>query len=159
GTPMSRALGRHGRRQFVQAVGAASLALLAGCGRLPFQSQAERQRQVPRIGYLTSGSAGAPYREPFRQGLHELGYVEGETVGLEERFAENQPDRFPEIAAEFVRLPVTLIVATGTLGAFAASDATSTIPIVMVAPSDPVGSGLIASLAHPSGNITGLSQM
>jgi putative ABC transport system substrate-binding protein len=155
---MSGTPGRATRRQFVRGTSAAGLALLAGCGRLPFQSQAERQRQVPRIGFLGSGS-GAPYREPFRQGLHELGYVEGENVVVEERFAENQADGFLEIAAEFVRLPVDVIVAPGIPGVMAARDATSTIPIVMVTPSDPVGSGLIASLAHPGGNVTGLSLM
>src|SRR5262249_59833314 len=103
--------------------GAAGRGVLASCGRLPCQSQAEQHLNVPRVGYLGGGS-GAPYREPFRQGLRELGYVEGENVVVEERFAENQVDRFREIAAEFVRLPVHVIVAPGIARVLAWAEAT-----------------------------------
>jgi len=91
--------------------------------------------------------------------LRELGWIEGQNIAIERRYAENRLERLPELAAELVHLNVEVIVATGTLGPLAAKRATSTIPIVMTAAGDPLGSGLIANLAHPGGNVTGLSLM
>jgi putative ABC transport system substrate-binding protein len=91
--------------------------------------------------------------------LAELGWIEGKNLVVERRYAENRPERLPELAAELVRLNVEVIVATGTLGPLAAKQATSTIPIVMTASGDPLGSGLVASLARPGGNVTGMSLM
>jgi putative ABC transport system substrate-binding protein len=91
--------------------------------------------------------------------LAELGWIEGRNLVVERRYAENQPERLPELAAELVRLNVDVIVATRTLGPLAAKQATSTIPIVMTASGDPLGSGLVASLARPGGNVTGMSLM
>src|SRR5262249_20916448 len=88
-----------------------------------------------------------------------LGWVEGQNIAVERRYAENRLERLPELAAELVHLNVEVIVATGTLGPLAAKRATSTTPIVMTAAGDPLGSGLIANLAHPGGNVTGLSLM
>ena len=91
--------------------------------------------------------------------MRELGWIDGKNVAFERRFAENRLERLPELAAELVRLNVDVIVATGTLGPLAAKRATSTIPIVMTAAGDPLGSGLVASLARPGGNVTGMSLM
>ena len=119
-----------------------------------------QQRAVPVIGYLSSTSPGpsAPWAEAFRQGLRENGYDERENVMIEYRWAEFQYDRLPALAAELVGHNVDVIIACGNLGAvLAAKSATSTIPIVFPAISDPVGSGLVASLARPGGNVTGFS--
>jgi putative tryptophan/tyrosine transport system substrate-binding protein len=120
------------------------------------QQQAEK---VPRIGYLglTSPSDRPPLLEAFRQRLRELGWVEGQNIGIDYRFAEGRVDRLPDLAAELVRLKVGIIVSLGTQGVTAAKNATETIPIVMIAVRDPVGIGLIASLARPGGNVTGVS--
>ena len=98
-----------------------------------------------------------PHREAFRQGLRDLGYVEGRNITLEYRFAEGQADRLPALVAEMVRLPVDVLVVDGTAAIRPAQHATTTIPIVMAVSSDPVGAGLVASLARPGGNITGLA--
>ena len=113
---------------------------------------------VARIGVLELGSelTSGP-QEAFRQGLRELGYVQGQNIVLEYRFAEGRADRLPDFAAELVRHKVDVIVAGGTPAPLAAKHATSTIPIVMAAAGDPVGTGLVASLAKPVGNVTGLS--
>jgi putative tryptophan/tyrosine transport system substrate-binding protein len=95
--------------------------------------------------------------EAFREGLLELGYVEGKNYVIEYRSADGAAERFPQLASELVRLNVDVIVTRGTPAALAAKDATTTIPIVMAASGDPLGVGLVASLAHPAGNITGLS--
>jgi len=95
--------------------------------------------------------------DAFRQGLRELGWVEGQNIVIDYRYAENRVDRLPGLAAELVRLKVALIVSAGTQGVTAAKNATETIPIVMIAVRDPVGTGLIASLARPGGNVTGVS--
>ena len=95
--------------------------------------------------------------EAFRQELSNLGWIEGKNITIEYRFAEQKPERVPELAAELVRLKVDLIVVTAGAAVFAAKSATTTIPIVMTSTTDPVGEGLIASLARPGGNITGLS--
>ena len=127
----------------------------------PLAATAQQQGKVPRIGILTPNStaleASTPLWKAFRQGLRDLGYVEGKTIILEYRFAEEKPERFPDLAAELVRLQVDVIVAGGVVAIGAAQHATRTIPIVMAGTSDPVGRGFVASLAHPGGNITGLS--
>jgi putative tryptophan/tyrosine transport system substrate-binding protein len=119
--------------------------------------------KVPRIGYLSTGFATDPMRErlleAFRQGLRELGYVEGQNIAIESRWTEDKDDRLPALAADLVRLKVDVIVASGGAATQAARQATRTIPIVMSQVNDPVGSGLVASLARPGGNVTGLTVM
>ena len=97
--------------------------------------------------------------DAFRQELSKLGWIEGKNIAIEYRFAEQKPERLPELAADLVRLKVDLIVVTGTPAALAAKSATTTIPIVMTSAADPVGVGLVASLARPGGNVTGLSSL
>jgi len=128
---------------------------------LPFPAQAQHPTKIPRIGLLgtSSLSANAGRIEAFRQGLRELGYVEGKNVVIELRSAEGKLDRLPELAAELVRLKVDVIVTSGPPATRAAKEATATIPIVMALDNDPVGSGVIASLARPGGNITGLATL
>ena len=120
--------------------------------------EAQQPKKVPRIGYLAADSH-APTRDSFLQGLRDLGYIEGQTILIEWRYAEDKPDRFPELAAELVRLKLDVIVAANATALGALRRATTTIPIVMAAAGDPVASGLVDSLARPGGNITGLSQM
>jgi putative ABC transport system substrate-binding protein len=122
-------------------------------------AEAQQSAKVPRIGYLTGATpAGQSARiESFRQGLRELGYVEGKNIVIEYRYAELKPDRLPVHAAELVRLKVDVIVTGGGGNTRAAKEATNTIPIVMTQDSDPVANGFVASLARPGGNITGLS--
>ena len=118
-------------------------------------------KKVPRIGYLAAASlsAFATRTEAFRQGLRELGYVEGKNIIIEYRYAEGKLDRLPALAAELVRLKVDVIVTGGAPATRSAKEATRTIPIVMASDADPVGSGFVASLARPGGNITGLSTL
>ena len=97
--------------------------------------------------------------DAFRQELSKLGWIEGKNITIEYRFAEQKPERLPELAADLVRLKVDLIVVAGTPSALAAKSATTTIPIVMASAGDPVGAGLVASLARPGGNVTGLSSL
>jgi putative ABC transport system substrate-binding protein len=115
---------------------------------------------VYTIGHLSAG-AGRPFalRDAFVEALRRLGWIEGKNVVFEYRYAENRLDRLPELAAELVRLNVDVIVTAGTLAPLAAKRATTTIPIVMTAPGDPLGTGLVASLARPGGNVTGTSIM
>jgi putative ABC transport system substrate-binding protein len=122
---------------------------------------AQQAKKVPRIGYLTgsSPSARSARIEAFGQGLRELGYVEGKNIVIEYRYAEEKLDRLPVLAAELLRLNVEVIVTGGPLVTRAAKEATTTIPIVMTQDADPVGSGFVASLARPGGNITGLSTL
>jgi putative ABC transport system substrate-binding protein len=124
-------------------------------------AEAQQPTKVPRIGYLlaVSPSAAAARTEVFRQGLRELGYVEGEKIVIESRYAEGNLDRLPALAVELVRLKVDIIVTAGGQATRAAKQATATIPIVMTNDPDPVGSGFVASLGRPSGNITGLSTL
>ena len=126
----------------------------------PLPSHAQPAARVPRLGLLMPGSASgyASRLEAFRLGLHDLGYREGDTITLEYRFANGQAERLPTLVAELVRLPVDVLVVDGTVAVRPAQHATTTIPIVMVT-GDPVGAGFVASLAHPGGNITGLSMM
>jgi putative tryptophan/tyrosine transport system substrate-binding protein len=146
------------RRRFVQGTGLASLVLLAGCVRLPGQAQPPK---LSRIGvlvpYAAESRASQDLLEPFRAGLRDLGYVEGQHLLLEYRFADGQNDRLPALAAELVRLPVDLIVAEKHEATVAARQATSALPIVMSMHADPVGLGVVASLGSPGGNVTGLS--
>ena len=131
--------------------------LLAIC--LP--ADAQQPTKVPRIGYLTAASLSALAARPevFRQGLRELGYVEGKNIVIEWRSAEGKVDRLAMLAAELVRLKIDVIVTTGPTATRPAKEATSTIPIVMAQDIDPVGTGFVASLARPGGNITGLSSL
>src|SRR5262249_41884049 len=136
-------------------------ALLGGAAAWPLASRAQQQAgKVPRIGFLglTSPSDRPSLLDAFRQSLRELGWVEGQNIVIEYRYAEGRVDRLPDLAAELVRLKVDLIVASaGTQVATAAKNATETIPIVMIFVRDPVGNGLIASLARPGGDVTGTS--
>ena len=124
-------------------------------------AQAQQPGKVPRIGLLSpfSPSATASWHQAFRQGLRDLGWVEGKNVSIEYRYAEGKSDRLPELAADLVRLKVNIIVAAVNTDALAAKNATRTIPIVVASAGDPVAIGLVASLARPGGNITGLSQI
>jgi len=122
---------------------------------------AQQPKKIPLIGSLgaASVSTGAARREAFRQGLRELKYVEGKNIVIEERYAEGKPERLPALAAEIVSLKVDIIVTGGSTPTRAAKEATKTIPIIMANEGDPVGNGFVASLAHPGGNITGLSNL
>jgi len=143
------------RRQAVIAIGTGALAA-------PLTAFTQRPAKVARIGYLqpiTPQNGTSPFLEDFRQGLRELGYVEGRNVQLEIRWGEGKLERMPALAAELVRLNVDVIVAVSSPAVLAAKQATRTIPIVMPLSSDPVGDGLVASLARPGGNLTGLSLM
>jgi putative tryptophan/tyrosine transport system substrate-binding protein len=128
----------------------------------PFEADAQPSAKIATIGYLSiAGGApgGAPLAESFRQGLQDLGYVEGKTIAIVYRSAEGKPERLPALAAELVQLPVDVLFAQSGQVAEAAKVTTTTIPIVMVSGADPVAIGLVASLGRPSGNITGLSLM
>ena len=122
-------------------------------------ADAQHPAKVPRIGILSGASSSDPRLEAFRQGLRELGYVEGRSIVIEYRFTEGKEEPYPELASELVRMNVDLIVAATTAATRAAKKATSMIPIVMLNASDPVAAGLIASLAKPAGNVTGMAQM
>src|SRR5215470_11406715 len=141
-----------GRRRFM---GALAGTLLAA----PLAAEAQQAGKVHRIGYLTGGlSTDRPHLiEAFRQGFRELGWVEGQNIVIEYRYAGGRFDRLPDLAAELVRLKVDIIVAVATPASAAAKNATGTIPIVGISLGDPVGTGLIASLARPGGNVTGVS--
>jgi putative tryptophan/tyrosine transport system substrate-binding protein len=133
-----------GRRQFISAVGGAAAAL-------PLAARAQQAVKLPTIGFLgaTTPSAQSQWTAAFVQRLHELGWIEGNTVAIEYRWAEGRSERYAEIAAEFVRLKVAVIVTPGG-ATLAVKQATSVIPIVFTVASDPVGSGLVVSLAAPS---------
>src|SRR5687767_2106453 len=123
-------------------------------------AEAQQTGKIFRIGRLdvSTASGGAVFWETFRQELSKLGWIEGKNITIEYRFAEQKFERLPELAAELVGLKVDLIVATGRAPALVAKSTTATIPIVMIVP-DPVGEGLVASLARPGGNVTGLSNL
>ena len=143
-----------GRRVFISSL---ALGLLAS----PLVADAQQAGKVARIGVLAQGSStDAPHiGEAFRQGLRDLGYVEGQNIVIEYRWAEGRAERLPDLAVELVNLKVDVIVAGGTPAPLAAKHATRTIPIVMGGAGDPVGTGLVASLARPGGNVTGLSTL
>jgi putative tryptophan/tyrosine transport system substrate-binding protein len=139
------------RRTFLAGTGAALLAV-------PRAAAAQQAGKVPRIGFLFYGSPGpSPELDAFRQGLRELGYIEGQNVAIEYRFVSGRVGQLPELAAELVRLKVDVIVTPGTPASVAAKQATSTIPIVFAGVADAVGAGLVANLARPGGNLTGLT--
>src|SRR5262245_43123010 len=132
--------------------------LLALC----FSAEAQQSKKVPRIGYLAVNSPSLDRQliEAFQQGLRGLGWVDGESITIEYRFAEGNLDQLHALVAELVALKVDVIVsAGGTPPALAAKNATTTIPIVFISTSDPVASGLVASLARPGGNVTGFSNI
>ncbi len=123
--------------------------------------EAQQPKKVPRIGFLATVSLStiSDRVEAFRQGLRELGYVEGENIVIEYRYAEGKFDRLPDLATELVRLKVDVILSTGPTATRAAKGVTTTIPIVMAQDIDPVATGVVASLARPGGNITGLATL
>src|SRR5262245_13739834 len=124
----------------------------------PLAAEGQQAGKVHRIGYLAGHSANAPHMlEAFRQGLRDLGYVENRNVVIEYRDALGKFERFPTLAAELVALKVDVIVAANTRAALAVMQATRTLPIVFANAADPVASGLVASLARPGGNVTGMS--
>ena len=135
------------------ALGALLFTLCAAAGA---QQQSEK---MPRIGYLDGASFSVARTEAFRQGLHELGYIEGKNIMIEWKSADGKIARLRALAAELVRLNVAVIVSAGATATRTAKEATTTIPIVMAQDPDPIGSGLVASLARPGGNITGLSSL
>src|SRR5262245_47574704 len=132
--------------------------MLLACAVL---SEAQQAGKIYRIGYLapSTASGDAVRSEALRQELSKLGWIEGKNIAIEYRYAELKPERLPELAADLVRLKVDLIVTSGVAPPLEAKKATSTIPIVMTPASDPVGSGLVASLVRPEGNVTGLSNL
>ena len=137
-----------------------ALFTLLALGAAPFAARAQAPGKVWRIGFLRQGSEGSatnPGVEALREQLRGLGYVEGRNISIEFRWADGKVDRLLELATELVRLKVDVIVAQATLPVAAAKRATSTIPIVMTGASDPIGAGLVASLARPGGNVTGMS--
>ena len=139
------------RREFISLLSGAAVAW-------PVAANAQQAAKIARIGYLSGSLAAGPHLpEAFRQGLRDLGYVEGRNVVIEYRDAEGKLERFPALAAELVALKVDVIVASGAPQALAAKQATRTIPIVFTTSPDPVESALVASLARPGGNVTGLS--
>ena len=140
------------RREFITLLGGAAAAW-------PLAARAQQTGKLPTIGVLGSAtpSTQAPRFAAFVQRLRELGWIENRTVAIEYRWAEGRSERYSEIAAEFVRLKVDVILATGTEAALAAKRETAVIPIVFSTAGDPIGSGLVASLARPGGNVTGLS--
>jgi putative ABC transport system substrate-binding protein len=140
------------RREFITLLGSAAAAW-------PLAVRAQQAAKLPTIGFLVAGtpSSHGQWVAAFVQRLRELGWIEGRTITIEYRWAEGRSERFAEIAAEFVRRKVDVIVTSATEAVVAAKQATSVIPIVIAAAGDPVGTGLVASLARPGGNVTGLS--
>ena len=126
---------------------------------VPLTAQAQQPSHAARLGLLLPGTSTtiAENLAAFRQGLRELGYIEGQSIVIESRYAEGQPDRLPALAAELVRLRADILVPAGIRAIRAATQATRTIPIVVPFTSDLVGTGLIATLARPGGNVTGLT--
>jgi putative ABC transport system substrate-binding protein len=147
------------RREFLRAATVAGTAGFLGFGLAA--AEAQQPARIHRIGILSpvSGSFFSAREEAFRQRLRELGYVEGKNIFIEYRHAEGKAERLPDLVAELVRLKVDIIVTTGPDATLAAKKASATIPIVFTAASDPLGTGLVSSLAQPGGNITGLSLM
>jgi putative ABC transport system substrate-binding protein len=142
------------RREFITLLGGAAAAW-------PLAARAQQGGKRYTVGILSAGGGGvqAALNSAFFDGLREWGWVEGKNIVFENRNAENQLERLPELAADMVRLKVDVIAASGTLAPLAAKQATKTIPIVMTSAGDPLGSGLVASLSRPGGNVTGMSLM
>lgn len=143
------------RREFVASLCGAAVAPIVW----PLSARAQRRGKLPTIGFLgaTTPSAWSEFVDAFLQRLRELDWIDGRNIAIAYRWAEGREDRYAEFAAEFVRLNVDVIVTAGTAAVIAAKKATSMIPIVFAAAGDPVGTGLVASLARPGGNVTGLS--
>lgn len=143
---------RAARRAFLRSVagGLAALALAA---------PARCQERVPRIGFISETRAADPFLTAFREGLHDLGYVEGRNVVVETRYAQGVLERVPGFATELVRARVDVLVVGGTVSAKSAGEATARVPIVFALAGDPVGSGIVSSLGRPGGNITGISNL
>jgi putative tryptophan/tyrosine transport system substrate-binding protein len=139
------------RREFIT--------LISGAAAWPLAARAQQPAKLPTIGFLgqSTRSAASEWVAAFVQRLRELGWIENRTVAIDYRWAEGREERFAEVADEFVRLKVDVIVTSGTPQVLAAKQATSVIPIVFATAGDPVGTGLVASLARPGGNVTGLS--
>jgi putative ABC transport system substrate-binding protein len=142
------------RREFITLLGSAVAAW-------PVAARAQQAGKIRAIGYLSPRTfeQASPFTADFFGTLLELGWIEGKNVAFERRYAKNRFEQLPELAAELVRLPVEVIVAEGTLAPLAAKRATSIIPVVMTAAGDPLGTGLVANLARPGGNVTGMSLM
>ena len=140
------------RREFITLLGGAVVAW-------PLAARAQQHEKLPIIGYLgaTTAAAEKSRTDAFVQRLGELGWIEGHTVAIEYRWGESRTERFPEIAVELVQLRIDIILATSTAAALACKQATAVIPIVFPLTGDPLGTGLVASLARPGGNVTGLS--
>jgi putative ABC transport system substrate-binding protein len=140
------------RRAFITLLGGAAVAW-------PLRARAQQPAKLPTIGFLGAATAAVQRQwiDAFVQRLRELGWIEGRTIAIEYRWGEGREERFAEVAAEFVRLKVDVIVTSGTVAVMAAKQATSMIPIVFATAGDPVGNRLVASLARPGGNVTGLS--
>jgi len=139
------------RREFIT--------LLSGAAAWPLAAHAQQSGKLPRIGVLVSASPPHPFADAFRQGLHAIGYSEGQNITVEFRYTEGRSDRAAALAGELLRLEVDVIVTHFTPAVRAAMGATQTIPIVMAPAGAPLQSGFIESLAHPGGNVTGLSGM
>jgi len=137
--------------------GTVTAGLVTVLGLTALVAHAQQATKMPRVGVLRLGLPPDPYVDAFRRGLRDVGYVEGQTIALEYRWAEGKANRLPGLAAELVQLKVDVIVTQGEEATRAAKDATSTIPIVMASSGDPVVSRLVQSLARPGGNVTGLS--
>ena len=141
------------RREFITLIGG-----VAAAGACPLAASAQRQQAMPVIGFLSAGTLEMvrDYVAAFHRSLADAGFAEGRNVGVEYRWSEGHNDRLPAQAADLVRRQVTVIVAASTPASLAAKAATQTIPIVFAVGADPVGIGLVANLAHPDGNITGV---
>jgi putative ABC transport system substrate-binding protein len=142
------------RREFITLLGGAAIAW-------PLAAGAQQAGKVPRVGFMGNSTAAleANLVGPFRDGLRELGYQEGRNIVIEYRWAEGNYQRFPALVGELLAVPVDVIVTAGTPATLAVKKATSTVPLVMIAVGDPVGTGIVPSLAHPGANITGLSSI
>jgi putative ABC transport system substrate-binding protein len=142
------------RREFITLLGGAAAAW-------PLAARSQQLGRVYRIGMLETmpAASNAANFDALRKGLREHGYVEGQNLIIDYRSADGRPERFPQLAAELVRLNVDLIVTRGTSAVMAAKNATGTVPVVMAASGEPVGTGVVAGLARPGGNVTGLSTL
>jgi putative tryptophan/tyrosine transport system substrate-binding protein len=157
--PLCCHTGRGQRMQFGQLKRRNFIALFGGAAAWPLAARAQQTAKLPTIGFLGAGRASGygKLADAFATRMHELGWVEGSTVAINYRWAEGNTERLADIAAEFVRLKVDVIVTNGNVAIAAAKRATSQIPIVFAGAGDPVGGGLVASLARPGGNVTGMS--
>jgi putative ABC transport system substrate-binding protein len=151
--------GQGQRMQFNQLRRREFISLLGGAAAWPLAASAQQPAKLPTIGFIGAGTPSiyAQWVTAFVQRLRELGRIEGQNIAIEYRWAEGRSERYTDIATEFVRLQVDVIVSIGTPASLAAKQATAVIPIVFVASADPIGAGLIAGLARPGGNITGVS--